>query len=915
MADEKRIRISADTTPLQELREKAVSLYREINQSASIEQQTIEKNIQKLKEELSLMKDRNELEKLLIDLKKQNRVLNQSNQQVVSSTTTERDDQKLSSIEWYFGQSENEEVEKKKSKKRKKKTEEKDFSTSEPIVYENGSVEWKVEYEDDIDKQQIQQPSKKRKKRKFTDNSDDDYDNESNIVLREINRHVENIDESVTNKDESKTNINRSEKYIDESKTSENRHIENKDESITSVNRSQNYTDESVTNRNTQTENVVENIKNIDRNVENISEKSSLIHEFIKEDNTNSSDKYDKNDKKEENFSIKDKDNLNENKISRETVIKFDDEKLLKALDSVNGSIDRGSRSIAENLSKVLDKYSEKDKESTHSTMTNRYLNTIADIVSRIEDVVVNDSRGSNSIPYVNNNGNNTNSSNGDFNPLLSFLGGQGGLMGGVMSKLLGPLALGGLIVSAVNGIKNTALNRIQRNYEFEYQSPTMTSIERQAAEVRLRGQNKADDVRWIPLVGDYLAKRRETQSEAEAQAIQISRQTRLGMESGVSAYTQTLGNSTNQNFGSLAKEGSYAARSLGMDFSQYAQRFGEIVRAGGGTFRGGTDQDPLAKKEIQSLMGIERLYGLTGINQLQSVMRFGDRNENLGSSAVIKSFERVMQRLEISFSEIASTMDESLQTFTTEASKILEKQGDFDSGQLAATLAGVREYTGASGRRLERYQQMATGSSLSQDDVTNAIVLRAIRNNTNARTFSEVMSEKENLANRPDLMKAILKDAQGMTSTNEQFIQVLKQMIPNLSYSDLQDLSKRGNGRIDIDSLFESIQKVVSEIGRKGEERGIEQQYNKDVGAQTVGSETATSAQDRQRMLGAVEEIRDLIKKSQQSESERKTEEQFKEYKENPKQYQTNNPGNYQSWEYARNFKKALENWEKTHQ
>ena len=34
MAEDKRIRIAADTTPLRQLREEAVSLYREINQTS-----------------------------------------------------------------------------------------------------------------------------------------------------------------------------------------------------------------------------------------------------------------------------------------------------------------------------------------------------------------------------------------------------------------------------------------------------------------------------------------------------------------------------------------------------------------------------------------------------------------------------------------------------------------------------------------------------------------------------------------------------------------------------------------------------------------------------------------------------------------------------------------------------------------
>ena len=71
MAEDKRIRIAADTTPLRQLREEAVSLYREINQTSMQSAQEADKSISQLREQLALMEDRNELERLLLDLKRQ----------------------------------------------------------------------------------------------------------------------------------------------------------------------------------------------------------------------------------------------------------------------------------------------------------------------------------------------------------------------------------------------------------------------------------------------------------------------------------------------------------------------------------------------------------------------------------------------------------------------------------------------------------------------------------------------------------------------------------------------------------------------------------------------------------------------------------------------------------------------------
>lgn len=876
MAEEKRIRVSADTTPLQELREQAMSLYREINQSAATTDQVTEKNLQRLREELSLMRDRNELEKLLLDLRRQAQNLDsQSRQQptIQPSPTSEQRDRKKEgtseprinedgSVEWDVypeqpsEESETEQQRKRGSKPRKKKEEEKrDFITSEPRINEDGSVEWDVTYEEP-EEIELPQPQRRRKSRKKTTTEERKENIEEavvdNEILREINRHVENIDESVTNRDKSTENI---------------------DESTVNQDRSTRNIDESVTNKDIS--NTVENIRNIDKNVENVTENTSYIQRIfekqveppIRETIDNSSDNSNEDNRLQ---------NQDEDRISRD-VVSFDDSNILKELAVINTSILGGSSNIRDGLQQVVDKIQQNPTNQTGSlslTMTNRYLQTIADIVSRIEDAVIGidmNGRGGGSLGGGNNGTSRSGIGGGgmfDFSSLLG--GGAGGFLGGILSRLLGPLAVGGLVVSAINNVKDTALGRIQRNYEFEYQSPMMTSIERQAAETRLEGQNKADSVRWIPLIGDYLARREETASDAMAQAIQISRSTRRQVEGSITPYAQVIGTSTNESVRDMQREGSYAARALGMDFSEYAARQAELIRAGGGTFRGGTGEDPTAIRENQSLMAVERLYGLRSVNQLQSAMRFGDRNENLGGSAVIRAFERAMQRLEIPFAEIASTMDESLQTFTSEANKILERQGDFDAGRLTAILTGVREYTGASGRQLERYQQMATGSTLSQDDVTNAIVLRAIRNNTNASTFSEVMAQKEGLANSPDLMRAILKDAQGMTSTNEQFIQVLHEMFTNLSYSDLQNLSQRGGGRIDVDALFEMIKKNESEIGRQGAEQGIEQQYDKSAAAETVGSETAWGKKDIETLLGAVKAIKKLIEEDQQKQEER---------------------------------------------
>lgn len=248
MAEDKRVRISADLTPLRQLREEAVSLYRDIDQVSSSNQQMTERNIQQLREQLSLMEDRNELERLLIDLKRQaaaiatptptpTRQIRETQQNFVY-------DQETNSITWdltkqptepedtkEIEQLPSEEVEeprpKKKKKPKKKKIQEDLFEDVTPEYdEETNALEWRVK-------------PKKETVRETT-----------NETLREINRHVENIDNSVTKVDNTKTIEDNREETVDNSRRYEN-------------------------NR----EDITENVKNIERNVININENTAPLKE------------------------------------------------------------------------------------------------------------------------------------------------------------------------------------------------------------------------------------------------------------------------------------------------------------------------------------------------------------------------------------------------------------------------------------------------------------------------------------------------------------------------------------------------------------------------------------------------------------------------------------------------------------
>ena len=322
MAEDKRVRISADLTPLRQLREEAVSLYRDIDQVSSSNQQMTERNIQQLREQLSLMEDRNELERLLIDLKRQaaaiatptptpTRQIRETQQNFVY-------DQETNSITWdltkqptepedtkeieQFPSEEIEDPKPKKKKKPKKKVVQEDLFEGVTPEYdeETNALEWRAK-------------PKKETVRETT-----------NETLREINRHVENIDNSVTKVDNTKTIEDNREETVDNSRRYEN-------------------------NR----EDITENVKNIERNVININENTAPLKEkdpveakpdFISE----------RREIRQEDIQQPQRREVREERVVEQQKQEvFSDENILKAISSLESAFEKGIQNIGELLKSI----------------------------------------------------------------------------------------------------------------------------------------------------------------------------------------------------------------------------------------------------------------------------------------------------------------------------------------------------------------------------------------------------------------------------------------------------------------------------------------------------------------------------------------------------------------------------------
>ena len=854
MAEDKRIRIAADTTPLRQLREEAVSLYREINQTSMQSAQEADKSISQLREQLALMEDRNELERLLLDLKRQSAAIDATTMQK-PSPMPERPirrqppteelprpeqptiDPETGSITWDVSSRRKEEPvqpeprrkepmpetdveeplfteepEERPAPRRRRRKVQEPITDVEPIIdEETGSMTWDL----------TRKPQRERVTpiERSVEREEPTTKETQKEILREINRHVENIDESVTNVDNSKNFQDNSENRTDNS-----RH----------------------------TENITENVVNIEKNTQTITENTTAIKE---KGNLNAVSEQSNRPLLREDDRIQRRPEITDN---GQTEIKFSDEGIIRAITRLGAVTDNIGRDVISAL-RGLEKGSGEENQKTSIT---RYLETIANSVSVIEDSAENILEEMQKATSGSGFGGGTGTPGGIVPPTGST-GGIGGLniFGGGLKGILG--GLGGL--AAFNTAKNVLSERYFRNQEFEARSQYQGTVETAANYTRLQAANQADAYRWIPLVGDVIAKSIELPAQLAAEKMMATFGKYAEGERRVIPYAQVMGVSAGEAFRQAGREGSYAAESLGMDYASYLGRRAELIRAGGGRFVGGNEYDPYAVGETQSVMAAERLFGLSSnaVNRLQGAMRFGDQNSGTGASAIIREFEQAMKNLGIPFEQIASTMEESLDTFITQSDQILSKRGDFDARQLAAMFSGIRQATGLQGRQLERVQQAFTGQGMSKDEVTNAMLVRSIQEVMPDKTsYSEIQEELEKIragAANPEVMENFLNRVVERTGGgSEQLRLAMSEIFPNLSWSDINSTIQKDS---DPSKLVSNLFDLYKQASQRIRETRAEA-YDKDAAKGTVGAGETILARDTNRQMSeGANQLKEIVR------------------------------------------------------
>lgn len=353
-----------------------------------------------------------------------------------------------------------------------------------------------------------------------------------------------------------------------------------------------------------------------------------------------------------------------------------------------------------------------------------------------------------------------------------------------------------------------------------------------------------------IPGVGGFLGGVTTAVANVMAGIFTTSVEKAMEAQKRTIPYAQTMGVSAGQAMRTAFGEGSYAAGALGMNVGEYIQRRAALIRAAGGK-EGTVAPVP----ETQSLMAVQRLYGLSDrtVMGMQGAMRFArtEEGQTASSSAIIRSFEQTMKQLQIPLSEIASTMDESMTTFIRSADDILSRTGEIDAASIASIMRAVRLQTGMEGRQLERVQQAFMGQGISQDDVTQTLLLRAVQQATGANSPSEAFAKMDDLTKNPEIMKVFLDILQQYAGGSIEMLRsLMRGAFTNLSWTDIVDLTK--SGTLDSNKVFDEVKK--SEQALKGENDQINR-YEATAAKRTVTTGEALTAAYENKMIGWGEE------------------------------------------------------------
>lgn len=239
-----------------------------------------------------------------------------------------------------------------------------------------------------------------------------------------------------------------------------------------------------------------------------------------------------------------------------------------------------------------------------------------------------------------------------------------------------------------------------------------------------------------------------------------------------------------------------WASETLGLNITDYIEKVANLQRAG-------VYEKNTSMHDMNQLLMAGRIRGLSEEDaaSVLATTRF-DRSGRTGAN-VVQAFDTNLQGLGKSDQYIASTLGEYLGAFNRTAEKVLERVGTIDTANIVSSMTSIQNATGMEGRQLERVQNSLMGNSISQDEVTQALLMRAARkvSGPNAR-YSDIKAAIEDMPNNTKLQKEFFDLIQRMTGGGE-VGRFVMQHVYQRSMSDIIKLEKKTD--LDGEKLFKS--------------------------------------------------------------------------------------------------------------
>lgn len=243
-----------------------------------------------------------------------------------------------------------------------------------------------------------------------------------------------------------------------------------------------------------------------------------------------------------------------------------------------------------------------------------------------------------------------------------------------------------------------------------------------------------------------------------------------------------------------------WASTVLGLNITEFTEKITSLSRAG-------AKGSNTTNDDLKQLLLAQRLRGITD-EQAEDVLRttrFRRNEQGLTGAGVISAFdanlsERFAGRADAN-QLIASTLGEYLAQFNQISDRILDRVGSVNTTNIVRSMTSIQNATKMEGKQLERVQNALMGNDISQDDTTQALLLRTARQLNPEGNLSDLQADIEDMANNPELQKAFFGQIRQMTGGGEQMRHVLKAIFPQLSMSDIK---KADLGQITEEELFD---------------------------------------------------------------------------------------------------------------